>query len=372
MDSDQPDTNTISPQDSSRFSKSKSAPPILDLEAEHATSSAPDEPASTSTFGTQQAQQDTMHETLHISAPSSRFFSIRTFATGLIGGVIGGSLVMIAALVYFNVMAPPSPVIASLQKALAGKADQTSLNQTEQRMKAVDASIGALQSAIAAATKTPAPIDPDLLTRIERLENDVQSRIAPSAPSASATAPQGNATSADHRALRLVLMLSLRDAIRNGTSSEKSLAALDKAGEASPAFSELKAALATPLMSYAMMRNEMSRLVKARPIAEPSKPDIENQDAPIASWLNRFVTIRPASSPTREIAMPAATFAPLRDALDQSDPQAALNALAALPQPDAENLKPLRDELERRVKVDHALSQLLDDSLDGIAKGITP
>jgi hypothetical protein len=175
----------------------------------------------------------------------------------------------------------------------------------------------------------------------------------------------------DWSALRLALVLSLRDAIRNDQPVSRELLALEKSGEATDAFAVLKSNLAAPLVPFDEMRAEILSLAKSASVEDQSSSEQRKPESRLSVFFSQLVTVRPAG-PVAKVTSPDDALAALIDAVDQDDAKLSLSALASLPQSERERFKSLESELARRIAAETAIAQLLDDALDAIAKGDTP
>lgn len=342
-------SDTPEPQDPVRFSKAKSEPPILDLEAE--------KPASASEASQPKAEQP-KHDTLRIEKQPPRKLPI----SGFLGGLIGGGIVALGVLAYAQITDSTATQIATLESALVEKADRHIFSGIEKRLAEIEAALAETQAGLGAIAEKRAIPDADVMKRIATLENAIRS-LGTSSPQAVMVE--------DRRALRLALILSLRDTVRNNLAASREIAALEQSGENSTPFTVLKTNLASPLVPFDEIRTEIERLTKSAPVEEPASPEQSNTASRASSFFSQFVTVRPVGPVARPVS-PDTSFAPLLDAVDQDDAKAALAALATVPESDAKKFKSVESELKRRLAVETALAQLLDTALDAIAKGDAP
>lgn len=340
-------SDTPEPQDPARFSRAKSEPPILDLKAEKP------EPENTAPKA-----EPPKHDTLRIEKQPARRWPI----SGFLGGLIGGCLVALVVLTYAHFADEAPTQIAALESALIEKADRNHVVALEQRLATIEAALAEAKAALNAIAEKRATPDVDLMRRIASLEMAIRSREAETPQSVSG---------GDQRALRLALVLSLRDAIRNDQSSARELASLERLGEASQAFAILKSNLASPLAPFDEIRAEVLSLGKTSSVEDPSPSELKTSQSRLSSFFAQLVTVRPAGS-VAKVTAPEISIAPLVDAVDLFDAKAALAALAALPQADHVKFNSIESELNRRLAVETAITQLLDEALDAIAKGDMP
>lgn len=342
-------SDTPEPQDPVRFSKPKSEPPILDLEAEKPASS-----AETSTPKPEQSR----HDTMRVAKQPPRKLPIG----GFLGGLIGGVLVALGVLVYATLKDSTPTQIASLESAILEKADRNIFSAFEKRLSDIEATLVDTQTRLGVMTEKRVTPDPDMIKRITAVENAIRS-FGISSPQAISLG--------DRDALRLALILSLRDAVRNDQTASREIAALEKSGESSVAFTTLKANLASPLVPFDEIRAEIVTLTKTTPVEGSVQTEQNKTLSGVPSFFSQLVTVRPAE-PVAKAPASDTSYAQLLEAVDQDDAKGALNALAMLPEIETEKFKSVRSELQRRIAVEAAIAQLLDTALDAIIKGDAP
>ncbi len=342
-------SDTPEPQDSARFSKARSEPPILDLQAE--------KPASASEAPDAKAEQP-KHDTLRIDKQPSRKLPVG----GFLGGLIGGGLVALGVLAYAAITDSTPTQIATLESALVEKADRNIFAGLENRISEIEATLTETRASLGNIAEKPVTPDPVMIERVDALEKAILSL---------GTASPQTVTIEDRRALRLALILSLRDAIRTDLAAPKEILALEQSGENSAPFLALKSNLSSPLMPFDDIRTEIAKLTKDAPVETPTPPEQSHAAARVSSLFSQLVTVRPVG-PVAKAPMPDASFAPLRDAIDQNNATAALAVLAGMPQTEVEKFKSVERELKRRVAVETAMAQLLDIALDAVTKGDAP
>lgn len=349
MTSETPEPQDPSPQDAARFSRAKTEPPILDLKAEKS------EPEK----ATPKAEPP-KHDTVRIEKQPSRTWPIG----GFLGGLIGGGLVALGVLAYAQLTDKTSIQITTLESALIEKVDRNVVAAIETRLTDMDAALAETKAMIGTIGEKYATPDADLMKRIATLETAIRSLDT--------KAPLSVLDAGEHRnALRLALVLSLRDSIRNGLPGSREIAALATSGESSQAFVALQHNLISPLISFDEVRAEIVALTKDAAIEQTSQAEQNNSSSRLSSFFSQLVTVRPASPITKPVPGEA-SFSSLLDAVDQDDAKMTLSALSALPQSEQQKFKSIENELKRRVTVESAIVQLLDDALDAIAKGDTP
>ena len=348
MSNDTSDPQALSPQDPARFSKPKSEPPILDLQAEK---------PSVASDAAEPAAETNKHDTLRIAKQSRRKIPY----DGILGGMLGGGLVALGVVIYAHVTNPNAAQYAALETVLAQKADQTSLSALEKRINDIKADLDQALSGVTAAQKN-ATSDPVLSERIASLETIIRSLDKKT---------QQSVKLEDRRALRLALILSLRDTMHRDLAAPAEIAALDASGEKTSAFESLKSDLATPLVPFDDLRIEILNLTKTLSSGHETTTEEAKVSSRLSSFFSQLVTVRPAG-PAAKSLLPDLSVTPVLDAVDQDDATAALAALAALPQAEQEKFKSIGDELKRHINVEAALSDLLDDALRDITKKDTP
>lgn len=347
-------SDTPEPQDPVRFSKPKSEPPILDLQAEKP---APENAAPKAEPPKQDAPR---HDTLRVEKQPPRTWPVG----GFLGGLIGGGIVALGMLAYAYVTDKTSAHITTLETALIEKVDRNIVAAFEKRLDDMEAALAETKAAIGAVAEKRATPDADLMKRIAALETAIRSLDA--------NTPQSVISAVNDRsALRLALVLSLRDDIRNDQPVSRGIVALENSGETTEAFAVLKSNLSSPLVPFDQIRAEILSGEKSANIEEPSPSEQSKPESRISAFFSQLVTVRPAG-PVAKVTSPDASLAALIDAVDQDDAKLALSALAALPQSEREKFKSVESELTRRIAVETAIAQLLDDALDAIAKGDTP
>lgn len=342
-------SDTPEPQDPVRFSKAKSEPPILDLQAE--------KPVSTAEASASKAESPNQDTRRNENRPRHAWP-----IGGFLGGLTGGAFVALGVFAYATIADSTPTQIAALESALIEKADRNIFAPLEKRLANIEAELPGIKADLGAiAEKTGMP-DPGMVKRITALENAIRSL---------GTSPPQTVTVEDRHALRLALTLSLRDAIRSNQSAPREIAALETLGASGTAFETLKSSLASPLVPLDELRAEIITLTKNMSVGEPVAPEQSKALSGVSSFFSQLITIRPAG-PVAKASAPDTSYTPLLDAVDQNDAKAALAALASLSASDAEQFNSIRSELERRLAVETALATCLDEALDAITKGDAP
>lgn len=342
-------SDTPEPQDPVRFSKAKSEPPILDLQAE--------KPASTAETSASKAESPNQDTRRNENRPRHAWP-----IGGFLGGLAGGAFVALGVFAYATITDSTPTQIAALESALIEKADRNVFAPLEKRLANIEAELPGIKADLGAIAEKTATPDPGMVKRITALENAIGAL--------GRTSPQA-VMREDRSALRLALTLSLRDAIGKNRVATKEITALEKMGESSAAFATLRSNLASPLAPFDDIRVEIERLSKSKPVETFAAPEQIGTASRVSSFFSQLVTVRPVGLAVK-MTPPVTSFTPLLDAIDQNDAKAALAALAPLPASDAEQFNSIRSELERRLAVETALATCLDEALDAITKGDAP
>lgn len=329
-------SDTPEPQDPVRFSKAKSEPPILDLQAEHS------EP--------QKAAPKT--ERPKRPWPIARF----------IGGLIGGGLIALFAVTYVSWHNRATVKSEDLAAALAAKSDQSEFESVSLRVAALESALAELKTTLAAITQRTTGLDTELLKRVDAIEAEI----------GAISGRNVALPSASPELAIFVLASSIRDRMAQEKVVTKELAALAALGEAGPAFTSLQRLTASPLFSYA----ELIALVESQPIKSVLNSSSAQADAPVSgssfmALMNRFVTVRPAET-TQQQKKQDLSLQPIIDALTQRNAVKALALIEAMPQSIRSELKQVESEIARRAAAESASDALADDALDLIIKDGKP
>lgn len=361
------DNETPTPQDPSRFSKPKSEPVILDLEAtEHTPVSEP--PVSNDAAKSDHPQPVEDPETArtgHTGAGSLFKLSatLQPPVAGLIGGLLGGAITALVLLGASFLTDGTASKLAKLDQALATKTEQSETAKSDARLAALEIAVAEAKTALVANAKASTTIDPSLIKRIDNIEaafKSVSGRVAVTA------IPD------DRRTLRLTLLLLLRDDVKADQPTDAALTALQSLGEQHPAFLSLKENLASPLPSYAGLVDEaMSEMKSSREQSEAKSGDVVSTSR-FPSFLSQLITVRPAKTVEAASVDPDEIIEPVITALEDQRADDALSLIRALPDKMRSRFKALENDIARRSNVENAIAALLDDALKLILAGKAP
>jgi flagellar biosynthesis regulator FlbT len=282
---------------------------------------------------------------------------------GFIGGVIGGGIVALSVVGYSYLTNDFSSQLTGLEQALSTKVEQSDAEKFDLRLTSLETGLAETKAVLAANAKKLAPVDPLIIKRFEDIEAAVKS-LSAREPIAAVTR--------DHKALRLALILLLRDDIKTDQPTLSAISALESFGEIHPAFTALKDNLTSRLPSYAALVDEEMSQMKSGHEKSDLKTDDTITPSRFPSFLSQLITVRPAKTTEPAPVESNDIIEPVITALEDQRADEALKLISALPENARAKFKALESDIARRANVENAIATILEDALNAISKGDKP
>ena len=326
-------------QPSNKAKSARSAPPIIDLEAQELKS-----------------EQPSSDEGKADSIAASKPLNLHWIGAALVGGLIGGALV--AGVLHF-VPAKESGAdrLTALETSIGQLGSQASIKLLETRLAKAESTVSDLRKSLEQNSKS----SPELTARLNTIE-EALGHINVQASSADGTFSKS--------ALRLTLAMLIKDKVSNDIPYDDAYNALvTLAG--SPSSNEILVKFSkSGLASYEVLKSEFVKINTAsKPVEDTTPPSPISFSDRMLNMLSHVVTITSAD----QMGMGTkASLIAIETAIANHQGAKAFELWQSLPENDKQRLAPWASHLREKLDAEMATDVLITDALHALdMKGIS-